>query len=510
MDAVVGREWINALQLLSPLEINGVTMQKCYNVTQSNGMLHKVPVNTSLQNNNIEHLENDIFTNFSDVFEESIGTIPNVVSKYMLREGATPVYIKARPVPYAIRDLISDEIDRLEKSDILQKVEHSDWGTPVVPVLKSDNKIRLCADYKVTLNRSIVDDKYPIPKIEDMMRNFKNGVFFCVFDVYKAYLHMKMNDESALMQTISTHKGQYMVKKLMFGVKTDPNIWQRFMDEHITKNLAGTQCFFDDIIVTGSTLQETVDRVNALLRKLRDHNIHLNKSKCKLFKNSVSYLGYTISKDGLKANTDKTKAIADIKPPSNVTELRQFIGMVTFYTNFIPEMATRLHPIYKLLQNDVKFEWNDICQRSFDDMKSELQSNRVLMPYDENLPLVLATDASPYGLSAILSHQTKSGERPIAYASRSLSKSESNYSQLHKEATAIFWALHKFFNYCYGREFTLITDNKPLATIFNPDKCLPAITAQRLLQYAQFLSGFKYDIVHRDSKKTCQRRLFIT
>lgn len=238
----------SGLILLSPLEIKGVTAQPYDNITQNNstkstfknqvnGTIQKIP-DATLQNFNIEHWKNEIYTKFSDVFEPSIGTIPNVESKYKLREGVTPIYIKARPLPYAIRDLISNEIDRLEKCVILQKVEHSDWGTPIVPVLKSETEIRLCADYKITLNRSIVDDKYAIPKIEDMMRNFKNGVYFCVFDVRKAYLHMKMNEESALMQTISTHKGQYMVKKLMFGVKTAPNIWQkRFMDEYIRNDL---------------------------------------------------------------------------------------------------------------------------------------------------------------------------------------------------------------------------------------------------------------------------------
>lgn len=449
---------------------------------------------------NLSKLENDIFTQYADVFTNTIGTIPNIKGKLKLREGVSPIYIKPRPVPYAIRHLIEDEIEKLEKSGTLEKVEHSDWGTPIVPILKSENEIRLCADYKVTLNRTIFEDKYPIPRIEDMMRNFDNSEYYCVFDVHKAYLHMAMDEESSLLQTISTHKGLYKVRKLMFGVKTAPNIWQRFMDENITNDLTGTQCFFDDIIVAGRTLPETIQRVHALLNKLRKFNLHLNKNKCKLFRESVTYLGYTISKAGLQKNADKTKAIANIQRPKDVTELRQFIGMVTFYNNFIPNMAARLNPLYNLLHDDVQFEWDKKCQQSFEDIKAELQSDKVLMPYDEKLPLILATDASPFGISAILSHKTSVGERPIAYASRTLSKSESNYSQLHKEATAIYWALFKFFSYCYGRDFTLITDNKPLSLIFSPDKSFPVLTAQRLLGYAQFLSGFKYKIEHRSAK----------
>lgn len=476
LDSIFGREWIKALQLLPPFSIKGIAIDDLFRI------------------------ENDVCTAYADVFDSSIGTIPNVEGKLKLREGVSPVYVRPRPVPYAIRHLVEEEIARLERSGTLEKVEHSDWGTPVVPIIKSDDQIRLCADYKVTLNKVIHDDKYPIPKIEDMMQNFDGAKYFCVFDIHKAYLHMPMDEESAVMQTISTHKGLYKVRKLMFGVKTAPNIWQRFMDQYITNGLSGTQCFFDDIIVAGRTLPETVERVHELVKKLRRYNLHLNKNKCKLFRESVEYLGYTISKDGLRKNADKTNSIVAIRPPNDVSDLRQFIGMVAFYGNFIPDMATRLHPLYNLLHDDVQFNWNESCQKSFADIKEELLSDRVLMPYSESLPLILATDASPVGISAILSHQTPAGERPIAYASRTLSKSELNYSQLHKEATAIFWAVRKFFNYCYGREFTLITDNKPLALIFDSEKCLPTLTAQRLLNYAQFLSGFKYKIIHREAK----------
>lgn len=144
------------------------------------------------------------------------------------------------------------------------------------------------------------------------------------------------------------------------------------------------------------------------------------------------------------------------------------------------------------------FNWTANCQKSFSELKAEIAGGRVLTPFDETLPLVLATDASPTGLGAVLSHIMPDGaERPIAFASRTLNSAERNYSQLDREATAIVWSFKKFFHYCYGRKFTLITDNQPLLRIFHPDKNLPSTSAIRLLHYASYISGFQYNIKHR-------------
>ncbi|XP_055838569.1 uncharacterized protein K02A2.6-like [Episyrphus balteatus] len=475
---LLGREWVQALNIL---QINAL--------------------NIFTENKDIVNLKKQIFENHSEVFQSKIGTIPNVKGMLKLREGSSPIFVKPRQVPYAIRPLIEDEITRLENDGIIEKVEHSDWGTPVVPVIKADKSIRLCADFKVTLNKLIVNDKYPIPKIEELYQKLKYGEYYCTFDIYKAYLHLSMTEESALLQTISTTKGLYKVNRLMFGVKTAPNIWQRFMDQHIINDLEGTACFFDDIIVMGRNLEETLKRCNCLLEKLHKFNLHLNKSKCRLFEKSVIYLGHKIDKNGLHKTPDKVHAISEMKPPKDSSQLRQFLGMVNYYHKFIPELSTKLHPLYKLLRKDQRFEWLPDCQHAFEVLKKEIVSENVLVPFDENLPLILATDASPVGLSAILSHSTNQGEKPIAFASRSLSRAETNYSQLDKEATAIFWGLHKFFDYCYGRDFTLITDNKPLTSIFSPEKNLPLLTAQRLLHYALFLRGFKYNIRYKNTKE---------
>ncbi|KAK9701799.1 RNase H-like domain found in reverse transcriptase [Popillia japonica] len=178
----------------------------------------------------------------------------------------------------------------------------------------------------------------------------------------------------------------------------------------------------------------------------------------------------------------------------NVNDLRTFLGLVNYYQKFLPNLASKLHPINKLLRKDIPFTWNSQCEKVFTKLKKEISSDKVLIPYTPEPPLILATDASPTGLGAVISHVLPDkSERPIAFAafaSRSLTDSEKNYSQIDKESTAIVWGLKKFFHYCYGREIILMTDHKPLTRILRPEK-----------DYASFMAGFKYEIIYRNTKE---------
>ncbi|XP_054287784.1 uncharacterized protein K02A2.6-like [Macrosteles quadrilineatus] len=368
---------------------------------------------------------------FSDVFKKEIGCIPNEKVHLSLQEGCQPIFIKPRQVPYSLKGKVEDKLNRLENAGIITKVNNAQWGTPIVPVVKPNGSVRICADYKTTLNKVIQDDKHPIPRIEDIFAEMNGGKLFCTLDISNAYLHMQMDEESSNMQTISTEKGLYKVNRMMFGKR-------------------------------------------------------------------IAYLGHTIDENGLQKGSEKVKAIVEAKRPRDVNQLRSFIGLANYYNKFIPKLAEKLNPLNKLLQKGKKFEWTDECERSFESVKLDIAKDETLIHYNPSLPLILSPDASPTGLGAVISHHLKDGtEKPIAFASRSLSKSENQYSQIDKEATAIYWGVKKFFPYCYGRKFILVTDHKPLVSIFHPSKSLPAMSATRLLNYALFLAGFDYKIEYR-------------
>ena len=480
---LLGREWIRLLNI----DLREIDSYQVNNIS-----------NTSISDS--QSFLTDITRKYSDVFEAKVGCVPNYKVSLQLKDDASPVFLKAREVPYALRDEVERELDRLEAEGVITKTDYTEWGTPIVVIPKPDGSVRICADYKVTVNPQLKDSGYPIPRIEDIFNRMRGGKYFTTLDLHKAYLHLPVDEASAKIQTITTHKGSYLVNRLAFGIKTAPNEFHKFMAQ-FTHDLHGSGHFFDDLILQGGDIAEHKQRLIAALDKCRAHNLPVGLKKCQFLQERIQYLGHTISSEGLHKNPAKVQAIIDAPRPANKTDVYGFLGLLNYYAKFIPDAAEIRHPLNQLLRQDVPFHWTEECEQAFNRAKQEISSPRVLTPYDPSLPLILATDASPYGLSGVLSHRLPNGdEKPIFFISRSLTQSEKNYSQLDKEATAVYWACKKFFNYIYGRKFTLIVDNKPMMTILHPEKKLPPLTAARLLNYAVFLSGLDYKIEHKRSE----------
>ena len=196
------------------------------------------------------------------------------------------------------------------------------------------------------------------------------------------------------------------------------------------------------------------------------------------------------------------KAIVDAPRPQNQQQLQSFLGLVNYYGKCISALSTITHPLNQLLCHQTKWQWSQECEKSFQKLKDQLSSDQVLVHYDSTPPVCLACDASQYGVGAVISHLMPDGtERPIAYGSRTLTKAEKNYAQIDKEAAAIIFGIKKFHPYIYGRKFTLITDHKPLTTIFSPKSSLPALAAARLQRWAIILSAYQYEVEFRATDK---------
>ncbi|MDA8032443.1 MAG: Ty3/Gypsy family RNase HI domain-containing protein, partial [Alphaproteobacteria bacterium] len=224
----------------------------------------------------------------------------------------------------------------------------------------------------------------------------------------------------------------------------------------------------------------------------------MKRQKCSFLQPSVEYLGHVVDAQGLHTTRGKQQAMADAPTPTNLTELRSFLGLVNYYGRFISNLATRLQPLTQLLHKGESWKWTVECETAFRDIKAVLSSSQVLAHYDPSLPLSLAADASPYGVGAVISQQYSDGsERPIAYASRTLTASEKNYPQIEKEALALVFGVKRFHQYLYGRKFCLITDHKPLTTILASDQAIPSLSAARLQRWAILLSAYRYDIRFR-------------
>ena len=237
---------------------------------------------------------------------------------------------------------------------------------------------------------------------------------------------------------------------------------------------------------------------SAVLGRLEEYGLHLKQEKCLFFQESVEYLGHIIEAAGLHKSPDKVSAIVEAPAPCDVSQLRSFLGMLNYYGRFIPDLATVLQPLNELLNKGKKWQWTLACQSAFQKAKALLVSQEVLTHYNPELPLCLVCDASPYGVGAVLSHIMPDGtERPIAFASQTLSKAERNYAQIEREALAIFFGVRKFHQYLYGNKFTLLTDHHPLTSILSPVKSTPLMAAARMQRWALLLSAHEYTIQYR-------------
>ena len=213
-----------------------------------------------------------------------------------------------RPVPFAIKGALEDELKRLESAGIIEKVSHSYWAAPIVTVPKGDGKLRICGDYKVTINPHLDINQYPLPKPDDLFTSLAGGQKFSKIDLTQAYQQMVLDGESREFVTINTHMDLYRNTRLPFGVASAPAIFQRTMDT-ILQGLSYIQCYIDDILVTGVDDEEHLRRLEEVLDRLRQHGIRVKSSKCSFFKNSVEYPCHRTTNTGLQTSSKKVEAV---------------------------------------------------------------------------------------------------------------------------------------------------------------------------------------------------------
>lgn len=434
---------------------------------------------------------------YSDIFKSSLEEpIVKYEARVKLKEGAQPIFCRAYEVPFKIREKVCLEIDRLVKEGVLIPVKYSDWASPLVVVPKANNTIRLCMDCKVSLNKVIETEHYPLPKISDVFVEIANCNFYCKFDLTGAYQQIRVAEDSIKYLTVNTIKGLFSYTRLPFGISSASSIFQQTMDE-ILKGCKKVGCFLDDIIVGGKTIEELYENTIVVLNRLKEYKVKVNEQKCQFFVKEVEYLGHKISGEGISPNPRKLEAIMKAPRPGNITQLRAYLGLVNFYSKFVPHLSIKMSILYELLKKEKDFEWTKECQTVFDESKQLICSERVLAHYDPSKELVVLCDASSYGLGAVLCIKENNVERPVIFLSSTLSDAEKKYPNIHREALCMVFATKRFHKYIYGHKFSIITDCRPLVSIFNFKKGIPPLIAGRLQRYAYSLSIYDFEIKYR-------------
>lgn len=465
----------------------------------------------------VEKLENLIRTDHLSILEkksliELINKHKNVILKENEKLTSTtkikhkiqtshekPIYTKTYRYPHAHKQTVKDQIEDMLENGI---ITHSDspwnapiWVVPKKPDASGKKKFRVVIDYR-KLNEVTVDDKFPIPQIEDILDNLGKSTYFTTLDLKSGFHQIEMDENSRQKTAFSTDLGHYEFLRMPFGLKNAPATFQRAMNS-ILGELIGTVCYvyLDDVIVFGRSLKEHITNLGKVLEKLENANLKIQLDKCEFLKKNCEFLGHVITPEGVKPNPDKIKEIQTWELPTTEKQIKQFLGLVGYYRKFIRDYAKLTKPMTKYLKKDVKVNTDDPdFKKSFEKCKTMLISDPILAYPDYSKPFVLTTDASNYALGAVLSQINEGKDQPVAFASRTLNKHEINYSTTEKEALAIIWAIEKFKPYLYGQKFTLVTDHKPLVFIKNANK------NGKLIRWRLELENYDYTVIYKTGK----------
>ena len=215
----------------------------------------------------------------AQLLEEGLETLQGTKAKIHVEPTATPIFHEARPVPYALREEIELDVERIERAGTIEPVQYSEWATPIVPVMKSDDTVRVCGDYKLTVNKVSKLDGYPIPKLDDLYTKLVGGQTFTELDLSHAYEQMLVDENSKELLTINTHKGLYRHNRLPYGVASAPGIFQRTM-EGLLQGIPSSGVLLDHILITGPSTEEHLDNIEKVLRRYSEAGLRLKAVKC--------------------------------------------------------------------------------------------------------------------------------------------------------------------------------------------------------------------------------------
>ena len=437
---------------------------------------------------------------YKQVFSKDLGHCTKVQAHIQLVPGATPKFYKPRPLPFAYLDGVKEEIQRQVSNGILERIDTSQWAAPIVPIRKPSGKFRICGDYKMTINSQMLVDQHPIPCIDELLTRLNNGEKFTKLDLTDAYLQVELDEQSKQLVVINTPLGLFKYNRMPFGIANAPAVFQRIVDQ-VLAGVPNSIAYLDDILISGKDEEEHFTTLQMVLTKLADFGLRCNMDKCSFFQDEVVYLGYVINSKGKQPDPSRITTIRNLPVPTDVKQVEAFIGKINYYGKFIHNFSNLCIPLNRLRQKDAKWNWDTSCQKAFDTLKKKLSEETLLVHFDQDLPLILATDASSYGIGAVLMHRYPDGsEKPIAHASKTLNAAERGYSQIEKEGLSIVFGVKKFHQYLAAKTFEMVTDHRPLLSIFNPAKGIPSTTANRLQRWAIALMGYSYQIRYKATR----------
>ena len=420
---------------------------------------------------------------------DAIGNFDGKVT-LSLQDNAQPFIAAPRKCSIHMRDRIKKELDDMEEKGIIRKVnEHSDWCSNVCFVTKKDGSLRVCLDPK-RLNLNLKRCPHKIPTVEELNPTFHGARYFSKLDAKSGYWSVKLSEESQLLTTFRSPLGQrYCFLRMPFGLNTAQDDFQRKMDE-ILENLEGVVGIADDVCVTGKTEEEHDKNLIRLMERAQEKGLVFNSKKCMIKRDSIAFFGNTYTRNGITPDPAKVEDIRNMPSPTSKDELRRFLGMITYLSQFVPNFSDKSALLRDLLKQDVPWIWEEAHETAYTQLKNAISQESSLSYFDTEKDITLEVDASQKGLGTAVIQDNK----PVAFGSKSLTDTQSRYSNIEREMLAIVFGCERHHTLLYGKSFTVVTDHKPLITICKKPIHSAPLRLQRMLLRVQ---GYNFDIVYR-------------
>jgi len=392
-------------------------------------------------------------------------------------------------VPSEIAELKKQLIELLEKGFI--RPSSSPWGAPVLFVKKKDGSMKLCIDYR-QLNQVTIKNKYPLPRIDDLLDQLQGANWFSKIDLRSGYHQVRIRDGDISKTAFRTRYGHFEFVVMPFGLTNAPAIFMDLMNRVFRPHLDEfVIVFIDDILVYSKSREEHAEHLRLILRRLKEEQLYAKLSNCEFWLQEVGFLRHLVSREGVAVDPAKVEAVTKWKEPSNVSEIRSFLGLAGYYRRFIENFSQIAKPLTQLLCKGVTFVWSESCEQSFRALKKRLTSAPVLTLSRPGVRYVMYTDASLSGLDCVLMQENK----VIAYASRQVHKHEVNYPTHDIELAAIIFALKLWRQYLYGENVQIFTDHKSLKYLFSQKEL-----NLRQRRWIELLSDYDCEILYHPGK----------
>ena len=460
--------------------------------------LSSLVVNENLDHDQRQGLEAMIRRVGMDVFsvdEFDLGRTDIV--KHVIDTGTTaPVRRPPYRKSFKEREGLHRLVTQFEKHGIIRK-SMSPYAAPVVLVRKKDGSLRFCCDWR-ELNKVTKKDSMPLPRVDDTLDRLAGSAWFTTADFTAGYYQVEVDEASKEKTAFITPDGLWEFNVLGMGLCNAPATFMRLM-HHVLGDLMWTVCmsYLDDVIIFSKSYDEHLRHVEAVLSAVQKAGLKLKPKKCAFAMQQIEFLGHVVSKEGIRPDPAKLRAVADFPPPSNIKEVMQFLGLAGYYRRFVKGFSATAKPLTELLMKGSEWDMNATRLSAFTKLKDMLTSPPVLAHPDFTKPFIVSTDASNFAVGAVLKQKGDDGkDHAIAYFSQCMNKAELNYSATEKECLAVILAVKKFRPYLYGTRFTIVTDHCALCWLMrvrNPNG--------RLVRWSLMLQDLDFEIEYESGRK---------